>query len=194
MFSLVHKRLSQIDQNCSKVHGYLVKLAMGKSKEKPFSKESERKLQKMIAAITEARDMLNDLLEENEKNWEGAGSLRERLEPSANRFDFDFSGDEGRPSFCHADLRLKKFALGLAQFVVSRARPSLGRAGSGRCRFSGRVIHDVSVLSDFCEIGPRKAARSFSRTNCLACLISIDWFYRKFGSSDAPNYQPFGEI
>jgi len=68
MFSLVHKRFAQIDRNCSKVHGYLVKLAMRKSKEKPFSKESERKLHKMIAAITEARDMLNDLLEENEKN------------------------------------------------------------------------------------------------------------------------------
>ena len=68
MFSLVHRRLSQIDNNCSKVHGYLTKIAMRKHKEKPFSKESERKLQKMIAAITEARDMLNDLLEEDEKN------------------------------------------------------------------------------------------------------------------------------
>jgi hypothetical protein len=68
MFSLVHKRLSQIDRNCSKVHGYLIKFSMRKLKEKPLSKESERKLQKMIAAITEARDMLNDLLEESEKN------------------------------------------------------------------------------------------------------------------------------
>jgi hypothetical protein len=68
MFSLVHKRLSQIDRNCSKVHGYLIKFATRKLKEKPLSKESERKLQKMIAAITEARDMLNDLLEESEKN------------------------------------------------------------------------------------------------------------------------------
>jgi hypothetical protein len=68
MFSLVHKRLSQIDRNCSKVHAYLTKLAMRKHKEKPFSKEFDRKLHKMVAAITEAREMLNDLLEEDEKN------------------------------------------------------------------------------------------------------------------------------
>jgi hypothetical protein len=68
MFSLVHKRLSQIDRNCSKVHGYLIKLEIRKHKEKPLSKEFEQKLRAMIAAITEARDGLNDLLEENEKN------------------------------------------------------------------------------------------------------------------------------
>lgn len=68
MFSLVQKRLSQIDRNCSKVHGYLIKLAMGKHKEKPFSKEFERRLHAMIAAISNARNTLNDLLEENEKN------------------------------------------------------------------------------------------------------------------------------
>jgi hypothetical protein len=68
MLSLVHKRLSQIDRNCSKVHGYLIKFAMRKHKEKPLSKEFEQKLHAMIAAITDARDTLNDLLEESEKN------------------------------------------------------------------------------------------------------------------------------
>lgn len=66
MSSPIRKRLAQIDKKCSTVHAYLVRKATRK-KTGEF-REEERKLHKAIAAITEAREMLQDFTSENDKN------------------------------------------------------------------------------------------------------------------------------